>query len=73
LFSRTRADLVGRAEELQALSDSLSALESGGWIATIRGAAGVGKSRLVLEVAGLARQRGIPVLIASAIAARSTS
>ena len=66
MFSRTRADLVGRAEELQALSDGLSALQSGGWVATIRGAAGVGKSRLVLEVAAVARQRGMPVLIASA-------
>jgi DNA-binding CsgD family transcriptional regulator len=66
LFSRTRAALVGRTDELQALSDGLSALKSGGWIATIRGAAGVGKSRLVLELASLARQRDIPVLIASA-------
>jgi DNA-binding CsgD family transcriptional regulator/tetratricopeptide (TPR) repeat protein len=67
VFDRKRAELVGRAEELQALASGLAVLRSGaGWIATVRGPAGVGKSRLVHEITTIARANGVPVMIGSA-------
>ncbi|MCB9665603.1 MAG: AAA family ATPase [Alphaproteobacteria bacterium] len=55
--------LVGRAEERDALVISLGRLEGGGavrWV--LEGEAGIGKSRLLADVLGVARSRGLAVL-----------
>lgn len=59
--------LVGRAEELVSLEEVLAALESGGPAAVdIVGEPGIGKTRLLTELAGRADARGHLVLSGSA-------
>jgi DNA-binding SARP family transcriptional activator/tetratricopeptide (TPR) repeat protein len=56
------AQLVGRSAELSALHDTWRAAIAGNrGLALVRGGAGVGKTRLVTEVAEFARQRGAVV------------
>jgi DNA-binding CsgD family transcriptional regulator len=56
--------LVGRANELETLVDAFArAAAGGGATALVGGEAGVGKSRLVSEVAAQARRRGARVLV----------
>ena len=66
-LEETAPPLVGRASELEALSASLaSAWDGAGHAAVIRGAAGIGKSRLIEDLARRAAARGGRVLIARA-------
>jgi predicted ATPase len=58
------AAFVGRAAELDALVGAYSAAAAGrGTVALVGGEAGVGKSRLVVEVAAHARRDGARVLV----------
>jgi predicted ATPase len=55
--------LVGRGEERTRLSAALDALGGGrGQAIALSGEAGIGKSRLLAELVGEARERGTPVL-----------
>ena len=55
--------LIGRVAEMAALDDALERAEDGSPVVVlIGGEAGIGKSRLIAEVAGRARQRGDFVL-----------
>ncbi len=59
---RAAAELVGRAAELGLLRDLWAAAAAGRpGLALVRGGAGVGKTRLVAEVAALARRQGAVV------------
>ncbi|WP_018681800.1 LuxR C-terminal-related transcriptional regulator [Actinokineospora enzanensis] len=59
----TRERLTGREQELSALRRSLDALAAGRpGIVAIHGEPGIGKTRLLSELAALADSRGIPVL-----------
>jgi len=59
------AQLFGRSAELGALRDAWRAAVAGGrGLVLVRGGAGVGKSRLVAEVAEMARSNGAVVAIA---------
>ena len=59
---RAAAQLVGRSRELGLLTDLWRAAAAGRpALALVRGVAGVGKSRLVAETAGMARQQGAVV------------
>jgi tetratricopeptide (TPR) repeat protein len=59
----TESRLVGRVAELAALSRVLEgALDAGGRVAMVSGEAGVGKTRLLQELAAEARARGVRVL-----------
>jgi predicted ATPase len=63
-------EVVGRDSEfaaLIALGDAARA-GAGGWV-TVVGEAGVGKSRLVAEVAGVARSAGVVALTGRCLAA----
>jgi predicted ATP-dependent serine protease len=59
--------LLGRADEVELLASFLDGVESAGGVLVIRGEPGVGKSRLIAEAAGLARDRGFRVLSASGV------
>lgn len=60
--------LIGRAAELAMLRDQLeAALAGSGRALRVVGEAGVGKSRLLGELAGLARERGVRVLAAACL------
>lgn len=57
-----RAALLGRGDELAFLAGSLSEVQAGhGRVAVIQGEAGIGKTRLLAEVADTARDRGFAV------------
>ncbi len=59
------AQLVGRSAELDVLQDAWRAALAGGrGLALVRGGAGVGKTRLVTEVAEMARSHGAVVAMA---------
>ena len=61
-------ELVGRGDEVARLEDRLEALGRGrGGVVVLVGAAGVGKSRLVGEVTGVAVARGAAVLAGRAV------
>lgn len=66
--ARTRSGpLIGRARELAALDAALADARAGaGGLALIEGAAGLGKSRLVVEAIARARRDGMQVLRARA-------
>ena len=60
----TETTLIGRTDELARLRDALSGATAGaGQVIAILGEAGIGKSRLVAEVAADAAQRGVTVLL----------
>jgi DNA-binding CsgD family transcriptional regulator len=60
--------VIGRDAELAAADAALSAAMAGhGGCAVIAGEPGIGKSRLAMETAALARQRGIPVMTGRAV------
>ncbi|MBI2567183.1 MAG: protein kinase [Candidatus Schekmanbacteria bacterium] len=66
-----RPRLAGREEQTARIDQSLHALERGqGSVLLIAGDAGVGKSRMALEVAQRAAARGLTVLAASGWSAR---
>ncbi|PWK80802.1 regulatory LuxR family protein [Lentzea atacamensis] len=70
---RSRATLVGREQEVSELCAGLRAVEAGcGDAVLLEGPAGIGKSRLLVEVCDLARRDGFHVLIARASAAERT-
>jgi hypothetical protein len=61
--------LVGREEELRVLLEALDGTVAGrGTTVVVIAEAGAGKSRLVRELAGVARGRGLPVLTGRAAA-----
>ena len=63
--SRCASSLVGRQDELDALGDALQrAIDGHGCIIGVTGPAGIGKSRLVTEVAVDAVRRGVEVFSA---------
>jgi tetratricopeptide (TPR) repeat protein len=58
-----RTPFLGREAEIATLTGALDAADGGrGGLALIGGEPGIGKSRLADELAGLARDRGLPVL-----------
>src|SRR5262245_7651027 len=59
-----RSQFVGREGELHRISSLVerTAADGRGSVAVVEGAAGIGKSRLLQEVAGRARQRGAAVI-----------
>lgn len=63
------ARLIGRSAEVDHLSGRLEALRAGssGGLVVVSGEAGVGKSRLVREVAALAEDSGLQVLTGRAV------
>ncbi len=65
---RAQTEIVGRQDELAVLSDALQALvrthESG--VAVIHGEAGIGKSRLLVEVLQMAETFGVRTLVGGA-------
>jgi class 3 adenylate cyclase len=59
---RAESNLVGRRWEMAAVEGLLDrAIEGHGAVVTVVGSPGIGKSRLVREVAALARRRGVEV------------
>lgn len=59
----TRTELVGRDRELAALTEWLTAAFDGDpRLVLCAGEPGVGKTRLAEELAGLTRERGVPVV-----------
>ncbi|MEJ7657322.1 MAG: BTAD domain-containing putative transcriptional regulator [Thermoleophilaceae bacterium] len=58
------APLVGRVEELRALTESYEGIAADGGLAVIEGEAGIGKTRLATEFLEAARARGAAVLSA---------
>jgi AAA ATPase domain len=59
--------LRGRADELQAITALVDGIADGrGGVAVIEGPPGIGKSRLVIELMALARQRGVRTLFGEA-------
>ena len=65
-----RAPLIGRAAELRVLTDTWQAVTSGRrGVVLVAGGAGVGKTRLVTEVAELARRQGAVVVSTQCFAA----
>jgi DNA-binding CsgD family transcriptional regulator len=63
LITRARPDLVGREAELAALRAALDRTLAGApGLCLVTGEAGVGKTRLLTELAGLARDRGARML-----------
>lgn len=58
-------DMVGRHAERLLLAERLQALQSGGdpGVVLIEGEAGIGKSRLVRALAGLAAERGVRLIV----------
>ena len=65
--SKDRPPLVGREAELEALTGLLDDVEQTGAALLLRGDPGIGKSRLLAEVAAIARERGIAVLSATGV------
>ncbi|MBN1483975.1 MAG: tetratricopeptide repeat protein [Chloroflexia bacterium] len=64
LAGRAQTPLVGRERELAHLEQALAAVEAGqGQVWIIEGEAGIGKSRLVLELARLMQERGLTGLL----------
>jgi len=60
--SRSEASLVGRQHQIATLTELLDRTMSGhGGVAGVVGAAGIGKSRVVREVAAIAEARGVDV------------
>lgn len=58
----TESDLIGRERELSAVADLLEgAIDGGGVVVGIVGSPGIGKSRLVREIAAMADQHGAKV------------
>jgi DNA-binding NarL/FixJ family response regulator len=62
LARRPGGRLVGRARERRLLDGLVESAEGGGAAVIIAGEAGVGKTALLMHVAGVARQRGLRVL-----------
>jgi DNA-binding CsgD family transcriptional regulator len=65
--SEDEAPLLGREAELQQLTDLLDAVDRHGAALVVRGEPGIGKSRLVSEVADLGRRRKMTVLATSGV------
>src|SRR6266699_2992454 len=63
--------LVGRAAELDSLTAALDRASTSGGLVVLAGEAGVGKSRMVREVAALASARGYTVVRGQAVQASS--
>src|SRR5829696_5326774 len=61
--------MVGRSAEFEHLSRHLDGLRGGGGLVVVSGEAGVGKSRLVREIAAAAEDRGLQVLTGRAVPA----
>ena len=66
--------LVGRRPEIQALESALAgALAGRGGCAVITGEAGIGKSRLIRELARMAADRQVPVVMGRAVPASASA
>src|SRR5256885_5988774 len=66
-LSKHRAPLLGRETELETLTALLDDVDQRGAALVLRGDPGIGKSRLLAEVAAVARERGIAVLSATGV------
>ncbi len=67
-----RSRLAGRADDMEVIQGHLSSLQRGsGGLLLIRGAAGMGKTRLAMEAARMAEHRRIPVLTSQCVAVSS--
>jgi adenylate cyclase len=65
LIERVESTLVGRRWEMSAVEGLLErAVDGHGAVVGVAGSPGIGKSRLVREVAGMARRRGVEVFTA---------
>src|ERR1700747_3192450 len=66
--------LVGRRAEIQALESALAgALAGQGGCAVITGEAAIGKSRLIRELARMAADRQVPVMMGRAVPASTSA
>ena len=66
--TRATAAFVGRAHELAELEDALTAVQAGGGAAVlVAGEAGIGKTRLAVELAARARDAGFEILLGRSI------
>ena len=65
--SKGRAPLVGRETEIETLAGLLDDVDHAGAALVLRGDPGIGKSRLLAEVASIARERGFSVLSATGV------
>ncbi|MEB3031510.1 ATP-binding protein [[Mycobacterium] nativiensis] len=66
LLGRAESSLVGRHWELAAVTAILErAIDGHGGVIGVVGPPGIGKSRLVREISGVATQRGVPVYASS--------
>jgi DNA-binding CsgD family transcriptional regulator len=61
------APLIGRTSEMRTLTALLEGIEAGKGALVLRGEPGIGKSRLLAEVAAIAQARGIAVLAAAGV------
>src|SRR3954467_328378 len=61
------APLLGRLEEQSLLTSLLDDVATRGHALVLRGEPGIGKSRLLAEAAGSARERGMAVLTAAGV------
>ena len=66
-LSRDRAPLLGREGEVAALTGLLDDVDQAGAALVLRGAPGIGKSRVLGEATAVARDRGITVLSATGV------
>jgi DNA-binding SARP family transcriptional activator len=63
-FADVESELIGRAPEMDELRAALqSAIAGGGRVVCVVGEAGIGKSRLIAELAADAARRGVTVLL----------
>ncbi len=66
-------DLIGRDRERETLRNLLERIPDGGRLAIVTGPAGIGKSTLVRETLGMARERGYSTFIGACYSGLTTA